>query len=257
MKKLLLWVLNTAAVVTLFAFSVPASAQLGSLSKDLVFTPVTPCRIMDTRNAGSNSGILLAGATRTFYGLSSSSNYPSQGSSNANCGALVPGTDDTAAIVLNFTTVSPAAAGYITAYPTGTAKPLAATVNFTAGSVIGNNATLKVNQTGGNAQFDIFTTTNVHVIADIVGYYAKPVATALQCVETASTTSPLLSPGGTANIGAPACSTGYTQTATNCESNSWDVSFAIIKGGTCSAKNNGAGSAYGYASRTCCRVPGR
>ena len=60
MKKFLLWVLNMAAAVSLFAFSTGASAQIGSLSKDLVFTPLTPCRIMDTRNPGGISGMILA-----------------------------------------------------------------------------------------------------------------------------------------------------------------------------------------------------
>ena len=45
MKKSLLWLLHLAAAVAAFTFSTGASAQLGSLSTDLVFTPVTPCRI--------------------------------------------------------------------------------------------------------------------------------------------------------------------------------------------------------------------
>ena len=68
MKKILLLVLNMAAAMSLFTFSTGASAQLGSLSQDLVYTPVTPCRIMDTRNPGAISGMLLAGSERSFWG---------------------------------------------------------------------------------------------------------------------------------------------------------------------------------------------
>ena len=37
---------------------------LGSVSIDQVFTPITPCRIVDTRNVG---GVINAGTTRNFY----------------------------------------------------------------------------------------------------------------------------------------------------------------------------------------------
>jgi hypothetical protein len=37
---------------------------LGDTTQDYVFTPVTPCRIFDTRNAG---GALAADTARDFY----------------------------------------------------------------------------------------------------------------------------------------------------------------------------------------------
>ncbi len=86
MKKILLLVLNMAAAMSLFTFSTTASAQLGSLSTDLVYTPVTPCRIMDTRNPGSISGILAAGTTRSFIAWGSS--YAAQGGAATNCNML-------------------------------------------------------------------------------------------------------------------------------------------------------------------------
>ena len=57
-------------------------------------------------------------------------------------------------------------------------------MNFVAGAVVGNNAILKLSQTGSADHFKVFSTSNVHLVADIVGYYLKPVATALQCVDT-------------------------------------------------------------------------
>lgn len=254
MKKLIVLL---AAMMT---FATTAFAQLGSLSSDLVFTPVTPCRIMDTRNAGSNSGILLAGTTRTFYGLSSSGNYPSQGSVNLNCGALSPATNDTAAIVLNFTTVSPAAQGYITAFPTGASQPAAATVNFTAGSVIGNNATLKVAQTGGGAQFNIFTTTDVHVVADIVGYYAAPVKTALSCTDSTFDNIAIAAGFNGFFYNTSACPANTTAVSANCYNNAnadiYSMGSGLNGGVWCAWRNLGVAATVRQGAK-CCSVPGR
>ncbi len=145
---------------------------LGALSSDLVYTPVTPCRIMDTRNAGADAGILTAGSTRSFLGWYDS--YTLQGGENNNCNLLQ--STDNAALVVNFTAVNPSSAGYITAYPSDAAKPLAATLNFGAGEVKGNNAFLKLNQTSGQVDFNVYSTAATHLVADVVGYYAKPVA---------------------------------------------------------------------------------
>jgi hypothetical protein len=145
---------------------------LGALSSDLVYTPVTPCRIMDTRNAGADSGMLAAGSTRSFLGWNGS--YTVQGGDNTDCN--LPFSIDNAALVVNFTVVNPSSGGYITAYPAGAAQPLAATLNFGAGEVKGNNAFLKLNQTSGQADFNVFSTAATHLVADVVGYYAKPVA---------------------------------------------------------------------------------
>ena len=252
MKKFLHLVLNMAAAMSLFTFSTSAAAQIGSLSNDLVFTPVTPCRIMDTRNPGVKSGILVAGTTRNFWGWAGS--FADQGGAATPCGTL--GSTDEAAIVVNFTVVTPDAAGYITAFPFNASQPTAATVNFAAGAVVGNNATLKLSQTGSVDHFKVFSTSNVHLVADIVGYYAKPVATALQCVDTALT-NVNLGAGGTADAFAPACATGYASTATFCRAYSYDVSFAVIDSGQCSARSNAVTATSISASQRCCRIPGR
>ena len=255
MKKFLLLVLNMAAAVSLFTFSTSASAQIGSLSKDLVFTPLTPCRIMDTRNPGAASGMILAGTTRTFFGNSTASNYPSQGGLLGTCG--IPYITDVAAIVLNVTVTQPAAAGYITVFPADAAQPLASSVNFTAGAVVANNATLKISQASASGQFKIFSTTNVHVVGDVVGYYAKPVATALQC-QLSSLSSMTVAAGAAGNLQVLACPAGFTSTATNCAvgGNSAMILYQQYDG-ICSAKNTGASSGQLHAQSTCCRIPGR
>ena len=174
MRKLLQKISQYVLLLTLSMSASLAFAELGSLNSDLVFTPVTPCRIIDTRNA--TAGILPAGTTRGFMGWNGS--YTAQGGAATSCN--LPFSTNNAAIVVNFTVVSPTTGGYITVFPGDAASvPLAATLNFNAGDVKGNNAVLKLNQTGAGSDFGIYTTSTTHIVADVVGYYAKPVAVPL------------------------------------------------------------------------------
>ena len=249
--------LSDAAVIDKLA-SVEASASrtgvtpktLGALSNDLVYTPVIPCRILDTRNTAA--GAIAGNSTRNFVGFGVSS-FASQGGSATNCGVNPL---SATAIAINLTVVTPAAFGYATAYPFGTAQPVAASLNFTAGAIVNNALIVQTPNPISSFDFTIYSTAQSHYVADIVGYFAPPQATALQCVDTANTTVAIAA-GGTANAVAPACAAGYTATATNCESSDWLVPFVFFHSGTCSARNNSAGGQEIRASRTCCRVPGR
>ena len=124
---------------------------------------------MDTRSAAL--GALTASMSRGFSGWTAT-NFTSQGGAATTCG--LPANTDNAAIAVNFTIVNPATGGYITAYPANATLPLAATLNFNAGDVKGSNAILKLNQTGMGSHFNIYTTSSAHLVADVMGYYARP-----------------------------------------------------------------------------------
>jgi len=224
---------------------------LGALSNDLVYTPVAPCRILDTRSTAS--GAIAANSTRSFIAINAS-NFTSQGGSSTNCGTL--GLNVTA-VAINLTAVTPSGAGYATAYPFGTAQPVAASVNYATGAIVNNALIVQIPNPLSSFDFTLYTFAQSHYVADIVGYFAPPVATALQCQDTANTTVPGIAAGGTANALAPPCATGYTQTATNCETSSWLMPIVFSHAGTCSARNGDSTPQDLRASRTCCRVPGR
>jgi hypothetical protein len=249
-------------VITQFASMAPGAAgsksritarMLGSTSMDLVYTPIQPCRIVDTRSTAA--GAIAANGTRSFVGINSG-NFTGQGGSATNCGTL----DLSAtAIALNVTAVTPTAAGFTTVFPFGTTRPVAASVNYAAGSTVNNAIIAQIPNPLASSDFSVYTFAQSHYVVDIVGYFAPPVATALQCVETANTTTPDLgvAPNGTRNELAPNCPAGYTQTTTNCTTSSWLMPIVFSKDGTCSARNNDSTNAFLSASRTCCRVPGR
>ncbi len=250
--------LSDEAVITKLA-SVSAGASkssatvktLGALTNDLVFTPLAPCRILDTRSTAA--GAIAANNTRSFVAINAS-NFTSQGGSATNCGTL--GLAATA-VAINLAAVTPSGAGYATAYPFGNAQPVAASLNYTAGAVVNNALIVQIPNPLSSFDFTVYTFAQSHYVADIVGYFAPPVATALQCLETANTDLPIAGNGGTGNAVAPVCASGYTQTATNCETTSWLMPIVFFQSGTCSARNNDTSSQTLRASRTCCRVPGR
>jgi hypothetical protein len=224
---------------------------LGDLAADLVFTPLPPCRIFDTRSVG---GQIASGSTRSFdtYPFSSNTNFVYQGGTAAgNCGV----SPDAAAVMINIAAPLPSVGGFLTVFPYGTTRPFASNLDYVAGELKNN----EIIATSANGLYDIsvYAHGQTHVAADVVGYFIRPGATALQCQDTANTSVTGIVAGGTANAVAPACPTGYTQTATNCETSSWLMPIVFSHSGTCSARNNDTTPEDLRASRTCCRVPGR
>ena len=239
---------------------VSTTKTLGAFGNDLVYTPVQPCRVVDTRSTAA--GAIATNTTRSFLAINFSS-FANQGGSATNCGTL--GVQATA-IALNLSVVSPVVApaggggpgtGFLTAFPFGTTQPTTATMLYRDTVSLSNSAIVQIPNQLPTFDFTVYASQQTHVVADIVGYFAPPLATPLQCVDTADATTNNIGPGGTANAVAPVCATGYTQTATNCKSSDWLVPFVFLSNGTCSARNNSAVVQEIRASRTCCRVPGR
>ncbi len=118
------------------------------------FFPLGPTRILDTRSG--------AGAPKAAIGPKKVLSLQVAGV------AGVPG-EGIAAVVLNVTATNPTAASYLTAYPSGTARPNASNLNFTPGWTGANAVTVPV---GANGKVDIYNEAgSVHVVADVLGYY--------------------------------------------------------------------------------------
>ncbi len=235
--------------VALALLSPSAHAQLGTIDRDLVFVPITPCRILDTRLAG---GQLIAGSTRSVD-VTAVGDYAFQGGEPVNCSGM-GAAGSFAALAVNFTIINPNVSGTLKAWPfVGTEPPTATSMAFAAGEVRSNFQIVKLDQGASANEMSVKSSANAHLTADVVGYFKAAPLPTLQCVNTA-TASVSIAAGATDNISAPACSAGYIQTATNCESSVWEMPFVFINSGTCSAKNNGGSDATLRASRTCCRI---
>jgi len=123
----------------------------------LLFYPVPPCRVADTRNANGPFGGPIVGAqtTRSFAIPSSACDIPSTA----------------AAYSLNVTVVPPGPLSYLTVWPDGSAQPYVSTLNSWDGAVVANAAIVPAG-TGG--VIDVFATNATQVILDINGYFAAP-----------------------------------------------------------------------------------
>lgn len=241
-----------------------AFAQLGSASSDLVFTPINPCRIVDTRNAG---GKITGAIFRSFIAWAATSgtnanSYAAQGGSATNCG--IPQNTNIAAVALNLVVVGPAADGWIAAWPYGTTMPLVSNLNYKAGDVLANSAILKIAQTTGQPyDWNLYSTSSTHFVADVTGYYAMPVS--VGSLECESPSGPVLVLANSSGLATKQCSAGYTLTGGGCDDYSFDSSLAVIKtspmldnsGWFCRWENRTATDVTAFVRPRCCRMPGR
>jgi hypothetical protein len=123
-------------------------------SGGLNFVPVTPCRVVDTRNASGALGgpIMSANTTRTFPLPSGSCD--------------LPGT--AAAYSLNITVVPPGPLPYLTVWPAGQTQPLVSTLNALKGQVVANAALVPA---GTSGSIDVYASDTTHVIIDANGFF--------------------------------------------------------------------------------------
>jgi hypothetical protein len=119
-----------------------------------LYHPTQPFRLYDSRRDAR--GALGNNAARTLT-LPTIDGTPAEGMGAA---------------VVNVTAVGAAGTGYLTVHPAGSRRPAASTLNFAGRATVSNRAAAKLS--GG-----ALTVTNrgsgVHVVVDVVGWFADPV----------------------------------------------------------------------------------
>jgi hypothetical protein len=149
----------------------PAPTAIGDSARDLVFTPVPRCRVLDTRVAG---GRLSAGIPRAF---DVAGPLAGQGGA-ADC--QVPFGPATV-VMLNLTPVQAAGPGTLAAWPFG--APMPATVVFgfnprsARASAGANELTLAIcDPAASSCTFDLNVQANgndTHLVVDVAGYFSS------------------------------------------------------------------------------------
>ena len=121
---------------------------------------ITPCRVIDTRpdfTVGSKASPLGPGETHTV----------ATHGDNGDCTGIPA---DAVAVSMNVTAVEATAPTFLTIWATGEPRPTASSLNPSPGQPPTPNAVTTNLNAGG--RFDIFNLAgNVHVLADINGYY--------------------------------------------------------------------------------------
>jgi hypothetical protein len=137
--------------ITLTICASNALAQSGPYS----YYAVTPCRVVDTRNAVStNGGPALAMAPRSF-------------SIRGQCG--VP--TSAKAVSINVTVTNASSNSWLTIWPSGQAEPFVSTINYDSTvSALANGALVGLSTSATDLTVHN-AAGSVHVIIDVTGYY--------------------------------------------------------------------------------------
>lgn len=152
--------------------SVTANA-VGDADSDLLYVPVAPCRIIDTRIAG---GKIPAGATRSFR-VAGTSGFEAQGGKAGGCGVPMGASSPmAAAVMLNIVAVDVDGKGNLAAWEFGQPEPLATSINFQRIDMnIANGLIVPIagissvtHDLNVKANFS-----NAHLVVDVTGYFTR------------------------------------------------------------------------------------
>ena len=152
--------IGAAVAITLGGGGVGLVSATVESGERTVYVPITPCRIIDTRpdfQVGPRSTPLGTAETPTVsaHGTAGESSIP----------------NDAVALSLNMTAVDATLPTFLTVWATGETRPDASSLNPSPGQPPTPNAVTTDLSNGG--EFDIYNLQgDVHVLADVVGYYA-------------------------------------------------------------------------------------
>lgn len=133
-------------------------------STGFFYIPVTPCRVVDTRNAtGDFGGPLLSRRTSRTFAIRNS----------PNCASVIPSGADVQAYAVNVTVVPRGLLDFLTIYPTGSVSgvPNFSTLNSYDGRTKANAAIVPANLSDNNRSVSVYTTDDTDVILDLNGYF--------------------------------------------------------------------------------------
>jgi|GEM_PF-2029142 len=146
--------------------AVASAKSLGQAGTDLTYVPISPCRIVDTRNSGAG-GNFAAREIRT---------YTYQGGAAQGGGTCTFTAGATpAALAVNVTAVSfglgnnPNAFGFLSVYPEGGNPTLTAWLNYLGSDTKGNAGVASINQADG--KFSVYAQNPTHVVIDLFGVF--------------------------------------------------------------------------------------
>ena len=119
------------------------------------FTSLAPQRLLDTRTGNGVAAGPVGGGGTVSVKIAGRGGIPASGVS---------------AVLLNVTATDEAASGYVTAYPGGTDRPTASSLNFVTGRTIANLVAVPVD-TNGSVSLYNGSGGRIDLIGDVAGYY--------------------------------------------------------------------------------------
>ena len=143
----------TNLIVDINGYFAPPNGQ------ELVFYPITPCRLVDTRGLGKSGN----------FGPPSLGGYSSRDFPLLSGGCNIP--NSAKAYSLNMTALPHGELDFLSTWPTGQSYPGVSTLNSPDGSVIANAAIVPA---GSNGEVTVLAGNPTDLIIDANGYFAPP-----------------------------------------------------------------------------------
>ena len=142
-----------------------AAQPRGAAAQSTQFYPLTPCRVIDTRNI--SAPILSGTVTRSFTVRGCFDHDSNPATPCYTCG--IPA--DAKGISYNLTAIAPSQPGFMTVFPAGIARPGVAAVVFPAGAVIGNGGVVGLAAVGPPDLSIYLDSGQAHAAVDVTGYF--------------------------------------------------------------------------------------
>jgi sugar lactone lactonase YvrE len=137
----------------------PEAAPTGS-----VYVALSPCRVVDTRVKG---GAFTVNQQRSFQVGGTGAGFAAQGGKAGGCG--VP--DGATAVAASITAVTPAANGFLRAWPSNESAPTATFLNFAKGQSITNTGAISLAPNGTQDLTLKNYSQGSHFVIDVQGYF--------------------------------------------------------------------------------------
>jgi hypothetical protein len=234
-----------------------ATKALGDAERDVVYTPVTPCRVLDTRygTVPPYNNVPMVGGTVLPVAVNLGS-YVTQGGSATDCN-LPTGVR---AVAVNIAALNPNYSAFLSAGNSSDFATLTQSVvmNFVGGHGMANNPVVPVDGTG-KFYMAMPPQLSTHVTVGVLGYFAAPVATPVQCNDVVGPITPIPASSDTVVV-LPACAAGFTRTGAKCSGTANVPAGYLVEVNStgCVFRNLSAAAPYSAtAVSTCCQVPGR
>ena len=145
------------------------ATAIGDTTSSLVFTPIAPCRVVDTRGTGARTGLL---SSPTPFDFTTAGLAKGQGGATS-CPGL-PSSQTPVAWAVNVTATGYGTIGHVTVYPaTATVVPTASFLNFSPAVYAVANAGTVTGCYGCSETVGIYAYAPTHIIVDVMGYYTE------------------------------------------------------------------------------------
>lgn len=153
------------------------ASAIGSPDSELLYVPVAPCRVIDTRGDSRTPGGILQIDQPRHFEVVGTTGFELQGGTPGGCGIpLGATTPQAAAVMINLIAINPEGRGNMGAWEFGQPEPFASVINYQKLDMnIANGLIIPIAGVS-TVQYDLTVESRisrVHLIADVIGYFTR------------------------------------------------------------------------------------